>query len=812
MIRKSHICFLIVAVAIALLFRIAYLTEIYDDPVFRHPEIDALYHNYWGKGLVTGNWIPPLDHDYPAIQENAFFKPPGTPYLLASVYYIFGINNLYPKILFLFLGIFSCVLMYFFVRRLFDELTGKIATLFFAVYWAFIYYEATFLEPTFTVFLIILCFFLLFKWLCSGGLWKFLLSAIVAGICALTRPNMLLCVPVIGLLFVFWGWKEKKNLLRGIAIGFAWCFIVGATILPATIRNYLVSGELVPINSQAGITLYTGNNPHANGYIATTPEIGGWTCFDWPRIVDETNQRIGKNMSQAETDKFYSRKALDYIKSHPYRTLQLMTKKFLLFWGPKEVCNQKEAECDIKESTVLRLLPVRFSHILALAFLGLIMWMSSVWKNRNNNLNDLSTSKPTQFTIYLIIAFTFVYSLTFIPFQVAGRYRVPIIPFLIIGASYAISFSYKLLVKKKFKTLLLWAVAAISLWLITSHNFAGYKPRVGRWYLSRGAAYLLDGKYDKALKNLEKAKKIRPNDERIYANIGVVLLSTGDVTQAKLHFEKAIDINTNYYRALKNLGLLYAQQQNFNPALKYLKQAYDIRPDYFLARELGAIYGSQKNITNALKYLKLAVKLRQTDAKSHCYLGMLYADLNQFDNAYYFYKNALNLKLNSFNVNFALAKISIKRDDTSNAFSYLKSALALDPANVKARYLLARIYEKQKLWQKACDIYNSLINENIDYPPLMNNYAWILATSNDNSIRDGKKALALAKQVCINTSYNEFSFVDTLAAAYAEVGDYSNAITIIEKYQYLATNSQMKELIKNRLDMYRKKNPIRTLK
>ena len=327
MIRKSHICFLIVAVAVALLLRIAYLTELYDDPVFRFPEIDALYHNYWAESLITGDWSPPLDHDYPAIQENAFFKPPGTPYFIASIYFLFGIRNVFPKIIFMIMGIFSCVLIYFFVRRLLDVLTGKIATLFFATYWAFIYYEPTFLEPTLTVFLNILCVFLLFKWFSSGGTWKFISSALVAGLAALTRPNILLCIPVIGSFVVYWKWKNNKNLLHALVIGFVWCSIVGFTILPATIRNYLVSGDLVPINSQAGITLYTGNNPHANGYIATTPEIGGWTCFDWPRIVDDTNQRVGKNMSQGETDKYYAQRALDYIKNHPYRSFQLMLKK-----------------------------------------------------------------------------------------------------------------------------------------------------------------------------------------------------------------------------------------------------------------------------------------------------------------------------------------------------------------------------------------------------------------------------------------------------------------------------------------------------
>ncbi len=810
MIKKSNVCFLGVIVLIGVVLRIAYLNELYDNPIFRYPEIDALYHNYWAKGLVTDQWAPPLDHDYPAIQENVYFKPPGTPYFLAFVYFLFGISNIYPKIIFVILGIFSCLFMYFFVRRLFDELSGKAAALIFVTYWAFIYYEATFLEPTLTVFLNILCIFLVYRWIGSRGLWKFLFSAIIAGLCVITRPNVLICIPIIGLLFVYWEWKRKQNLFYGLAIGFIWCLIVCATILPITVRNYIVSGEFVPINSQAGITLYTGNNSHANGFIATTPEIGGWTCFDWPRIVDETNKRIGKELTHAETDKYFARRALKYIKKNPLHTFQLMVKKFCLFWGPKEVCNQKEAECDIRISTVLRFLPVRFSHILTFAILGLAMWLVTLWKCKKNNQKNNCTSKSTQATVWLIIFFTLVYSATFIPFQVAGRYRVPIIPFLIIGASYAVSYFYKLMLRKKILNIIFWSFLAVGLWVVISRNIAGYKPRIGRWYLSRGAAYMLDGKPEKALNNLNRAQELRPHDERIYANIGVVLVSTGDITQAKDYFEKSLNINTNYYRALKNLGLLYARQQKFDSALHYLNRAFKIRStDYVLARELGGIFGALGNRTNALKYLKQAVELRSEDAKSHYYLGMLCADMEQFKHARNYFETALCLKLNTYDIYFALGRICLKLEDFSSAINYFELAVSLVPNDIQARYLMARAYEQKKLWRKASEIYNLLIEKGVKYPPMLNNYAWLLATAPDKTVRNGETALILAQQACEIADFNNLSFVDTLAAAYAEIGNYSNAIVVLEKYQSLATNSEMKKLVKERLKLYNKKCPVR---
>lgn len=57
-----------------------------------------------------------------------------------------------------------------------------------------------------------------------------------------------------------------------------------------------------------------------------------------------------------------------------------------------------------------------------------------------------------------------------------------------------------------------------------------------------------------------------------------------------------------------------------------------------------------------------------------------------------------------------------------------------------------------------------------------NNYAWLLATSTRQSVRDGKEALKYATLVCKRSRWNCWAFLSTLAAANAECGDFRNAI------------------------------------
>jgi serine/threonine protein kinase len=90
----------------------------------------------------------------------------------------------------------------------------------------------------------------------------------------------------------------------------------------------------------------------------------------------------------------------------------------------------------------------------------------------------------------------------------------------------------------------------------------------------------------------------------------------------------------------------------------------------------------------------------------------------------------------------------------------------------------------------------------------INGLAWILATATDDSVRDGQRAISLATEACKITDFSRPNVLSTLAAAYAETGQWDQAIKWSTKAIEL-TQSVQQERLKQELASYQEKKPWR---
>jgi hypothetical protein len=91
------------------------------------------------------------------------------------------------------------------------------------------------------------------------------------------------------------------------------------------------------------------------------------------------------------------------------------------------------------------------------------------------------------------------------------------------------------------------------------------------------------------------------------------------------------------------------------------------------------------------------------------------------------------------------------------------------------------------------------------------NLAWVLATSPEKRLREGPRAVQLAEFACKATGYKSPPLLDTLAAAYAEVGQFEQAIRItLQAIELVRSNPKASTAtLESRLKLYREGRPYR---
>ena len=137
---------------------------------------------------------------------------------------------------------------------------------------------------------------------------------------------------------------------------------------------------------------------------------------------------------------------------------------------------------------------------------------------------------------------------------------------------------------------------------------------------------------------------------------------------------------------------------------------------------------------------------------------------------------AIDINGRDLNSRRQLAAIRVQQERWDAAIQQFQELLRFTPNDPPTLFNLAYVYRRSGDTQQAIDTFRNVLTLRSDFLPAANNLAWLLATHPDDSIRDGEEALRVAQAMCEQTKFSNPSLLDTLAAAYAEVGDFDNAV------------------------------------
>jgi 4-amino-4-deoxy-L-arabinose transferase-like glycosyltransferase len=552
--------------------------------------MDAAYHHEWAKSIAQGDWLG----------KESFFRAPFYPYFLGIVYAICGANLIAPRILQVILGALSCLLIYKIGTLVFDKKVGLVAAWIAVFYPLFIYFDNELLIPTLLVFLVLSGFYLIIRQREQNGAPKYWFSTgLVWGVAAITRPNVLAFLVFLPL------WLKQQVKTRFLKIALYGALGVLAMILPITIRNYVVGKEFVPIAWQGGVNFYIGNNPHSDGKTAIVPGTrkswyGGFA--DAKRLAEE---QAGRTLSNSEIDNYWLREGMKFILGSPSAALILFLKKVYLYCGGYEISNNRDIYF-FTRPTFLKFIFFKtsffqfpFGVLLPLSIVGIYLAL----RNRKK--------------ILLMLYFIVLYSLSIIVFFVTARYRMPVVPFLIILSAYGIMESINYIRKSGLQYYTTPLVIFVAAFILFNINLTRIKDNPELNYLTLASLEFDRGNYQKTISYASKAMPLYSRDVEVLNLLGTSYLRMGKLKEAHQYYLEMTNITPNSPEPYDRLGVVFYMSQQFDKAKACYFKALTIDPKYAPAYLNGGhVFYIQDSLEKALLSYETALSLdpKLTDA------------------------------------------------------------------------------------------------------------------------------------------------------------------------------------------------------
>jgi tetratricopeptide (TPR) repeat protein len=555
--------------ALALVLRLVHWAAVRDEPFFAQLAMDSQEYDRWAREIAAGDWLG----------SEVFFQAPLYPYAVAVLYSAAGAR---PDIVYLAqiaLAVAGLWALFHAGRRLWGDSAGLAAAALGALYGPFLFYDVQLLKESPAV--AVACFLLAAlaiacqaarqtAWSPGGrpGRW-WLVAGLLAGVLALLRENMLLVLPFLLPLAAGPSPDRLRGLLRPV-LSRGGLFLLGTALAlsPVALRNFVVGGDPLPTTFQGGVNFYIGNNPQADGTYRPIVPGKQIPALERREPVRLAEQELGRELSAAEVSSFWLGKALAWAKAEPAAFAGLQLRKLAMFWSWYEQPDAVDFYWVRDElSPLLRFLP-GFGTIALLATAGLSILL------RRRQLGPFAPA----------LLFALGWTLSTVAFFVFSRYRLPVLPALLLLAAVPLAEAARAVeafqqTRSPFARRQALVLALLVFLSLALPSLARFEPRRDLVHYNLGRLAEEAGNPNEAARHYAAALAENPKDFLSNLNLGKLAARAGAWPQARSHAARAAELEPRSDDAWSNLGSVHLAQGHHTEAAAAFERALALNPD-----------------------------------------------------------------------------------------------------------------------------------------------------------------------------------------------------------------------------------------
>jgi tetratricopeptide (TPR) repeat protein len=197
---------------------------------------------------------------------------------------------------------------------------------------------------------------------------------------------------------------------------------------------------------------------------------------------------------------------------------------------------------------------------------------------------------------------------------------------------------------------------------------------------------------------------------------------------------------------------------------------------------------------NSLTLLMHTVKVTTDNYAAYTLLGNVLEKSGQRDDALSLYRESVRVQPDFPLGQFNLGMLLLENGRADEASSHLAIAAQLMPHNPEVQFDFGLLLQQSGKSNDAISRFRAALAARPDFPGALNELAWILSTAPDPNLRSGAEAVRLAQRACELTQNRQAAFLTTLSTAFAESGQFSDAIAAAQKARDLATAARQKTI------------------